>query len=283
MKASKLQSKTVLVTGCSSGIGLGIARHLRERGWDVFPTARSESALHELRSEGYEALPLDLRDSESIELCVSDFLRHSSVGIGAIVNNAGFALPGAVEDLSRDDLRLQFEVNVFGLQELTNRLVPVFRRQGWGRIVNISSIYGVLTAPMVGGYCASKYALEALSNAQRMELGESGVALSLVEPGPILSGFRENAYRALSSKVSPNNHFYGAYEKVLKRELGKPQKITGFTRGPRQVAEKVLHAITSDHPQSRYLVTYPAYAGSLMARVCPHFVIDYVMKKFVDF
>ena len=283
MKASKLHSKTVLVTGCSSGIGQGIAGYLRERGWDVFPTARSESGLQDLRSEGFKALFLDLHDSESIQQCASSFLRQSPMGIGAIVNNAGFALPGAVEDLSRDDLRLQFEVNVFGLQELTNRLVPVFRRQGWGRIVNISSIYGVLTAPMVGGYCASKYALEALSNAQRMELGESGVALSLVEPGPILSSFRETAYQALRNKLSVDNYFHGTYENVLKRELGKPQRTSWLTRGPRCVAERVLHAITSDRPKRRYLVTFPAYVGSFMARICPQSLIDYAMKKSVDF
>ena len=162
-------------------------------------------------------------------------------------------------------------------------VVPVFRRQGWGRIVNISSIYGVLTAPMVGGYCASKYALEALSNAQRMELGESGVALSLVEPGPILSSFRETAYQAQRNKLSVDNHFHGTYENVLKRELGKPQRTSWLTRGPRCVAERVLHAITSDRPKRRYLVTFPAYVGSFMARICPQSLIDYAMKKSVNF
>ena len=283
MKASKIHSKTVLVTGCSSGIGEGISIYLREMGFDVFPTARSEADLQKLHLNGFDAISLDLRDSTSIDNCVSDLLRKSPLGIGAIVNNAGIALPGAVEDLSRDDLRVQFEVNVFGLQELTNRLIPIFRDQGRGRIVNISSIYGILTAPMVGAYCASKYALEALSNAQRMELSDSGVALSLVEPGPILSNFRRNAYANLQNKLSVENHFYGDYKKEIKRKLGKPQRSTRFTRGPKQVAEKVLHAITSDYPKQRYLVTYPAYAGSLAARFLPGFAIDFFMKKSVNF
>ncbi len=210
-------------------------------------------------------------------------MRKSPLGIGAIVNNAGIAIPGAVEDLSRDDLRAQFEVNVFGLQELTNKLVPTFRDQGWGRIVNISSIYGILTAPMVGGYCASKYALEALSNAQRMELSNSGITLSLVEPGPILSSFRRNAYESLSKKISVGDHFYSDYKKTLDRKLGKSQKNTLFTLGPKHVANKVVHALTSDHPKRRYLITYPAYAGYVMARILPDFAVDYFMKKSVNF
>ena len=283
MKASKIHSKTVLVTGCSSGIGAGIAICLREIGWDVFPTARSESDLQKLYSKGFAALRLDLSDSTSINDCVSSLIRKSPQGIGAIVNNAGIAIPGAVEDLSRDDLRAQFEVNVFGSQELTNKLVPTFRDQGWGRIVNISSIYGILAAPMVGGYCASKFALEALSNAQRMELSNTGITLSLVEPGPILSSFRGNAYEALRKKVSARDHFYGEYKKTLKRELGKSQRIKRFTLGPEHVAEKVIHALTSDRPKRRYLVTYPAYAGYVMARIFPGFVVDYFMKKSVNF
>ena len=283
MKASKIHSKTVLVTGCSSGIGEGIANCLREVGWDVFPTARSDSDLQKLYSRGFDALRLDLSDSISIDNCVSSLMRKTPLGIGAVVNNAGIAIPGAVEDLTRDNLRAQFEVNVFGLQELTNKLVPIFRDQGWGRIVNISSIYGILSAPMVGGYCASKHALEALSNAQRMELRNSGIALSLVEPGPILSRFRGNAYESLRKKISKEDYFYSEYKKTLKRKLGKSQKNKLFTLRPEHVAEKVVHALTSDRPKRRYLVTYPAYAGYIMSRILPDFAIDYFMKKSVNF
>ena len=283
MKASKIHSKTVLVTGCSSGIGEGIANCLREVGWDVFPTARSDSDLQKLYSRGFDPLRLDLSDSISIDNCVSSLMRKTPLGIGAIVNNAGIAIPGAVEDLTRDNLRAQFEVNVFGLQELTNKLVPIFRDQGWGRIVNISSIYGILSAPMVGGYCASKHALEALSNAQRMELRNSGIALSLVEPGPILSRFRGNAYESLRKKISKEDYFYSEYKKTLKRKLGKSQKNKLFTLRPEHVAEKVVHALTSDRPKRRYLVTYLAHAGYIISRVLPDFAIDYFMKKSVNF
>ena len=282
MKAQKVQSKTVLVTGCSSGIGEATANYLRGEGWDVFPTARSEFDLEKLRSLGFEALSLDLCDSNSIKDCVSRLLRQCPAGIGAIVNNAGIAIPGAIEDLTREDLKMQFEVNVFGLHELTNRLIPTMRDQGWGRIVNISSIYGVLTAPMLGGYCASKYALEALSNAQRMALFGSGVGLSLVEPGPIVSCFRRNAYESLKNRVTAEHHFYTGYDKFLRRKLVDPQRKTRFMQSPQQVAKKVLHAITSDNPRQRYLVTLPAYAGYFMARILPGPAIDCVMKKYLN-
>jgi len=282
VKASKIHSKAILVTGCSSGIGEEISNYLRELGWNVFPTARSETDLQQLRLNGFDALRLDLCDSISIDNCVSGLIRKSPLGIGAIINNAGIAIPGAVEDLSRDDLRLQFEVNVFGLQELTNRFIPVFRDQGWGRIINISSMYGFLTGPKIGGYCASKYALEALSNAQRMELSDTGIALSLIEPGPILSSFRGNAYDNLQNRLSIDDHFYSDYKQAIKRKPAKPQTSSRFTLSPRYVAEKVLHAITSDHPKQRYLVTYPAYAGSLMSRFLPGFAVDYFMQKTVN-
>ena len=283
MKAEKVLSKTVLVTGCSSGIGKEVAIFLRRTGWDVYPTARSEADLKELRSNGFEALHLDLTDSNSINSCVLSLLQKCKYGVGALINNAGIAIPGAVEDLSRKDLKEQFEVNVFGLQELTNTIIPTFRNQGWGRIVNVSSIYGVVTAPMAGGYCASKYALEALSNAQRMELSGSGVSLSLVEPGPIHSNFRQNAYKMLEERLSETDYFSNDYNQALKRKKDKHQKKNKFTRGPENVAKKVHHAITSNNPRSRYFVTIPAHVGSAMTRLFPDFLIDFVMKKSIKF
>ena len=190
-----------MVTGCSSGIGKEVAIYLRRTGWDVYPTAKSEADLKELRSNGFEALYLDLSDSNSINRCVLSLLQKSKFGVSALINNAGIAIPGAVENLSSKDLREQFEINLFGLQELSNAIILSFRNQGWERIVNISSICGVVTAPLVGGYCASKYALEALSNAQRVELSGSGVSLCLVEPGLILSNFRQSAYESLEERL----------------------------------------------------------------------------------
>ena len=200
-----------------------------------------------------------------------------------MVNNAGIVILGVIEDLSREDLKMQFEVNVFGLHELTNRLVPTMRDQGWGRIVNISSIYAALTAPMVSRYCASKYALEALSNAQRVEHYGSGVGLSLVEPGIIVLCFRRNAYESLKNRVYMEHYFYKRCDKFLRSNFMVPQGKMRFTQSPQQLAKKVLHAITSGNPRQRYIVTLPAYAGSYLARTLPASAIDCFMKRFLEF
>ena len=279
MNTQSLQAKTVLVTGCSSGIGRAIAVHLQNRGWTVFPTARSEHDVEQLLSKGFQALPLDLRDSASIQQCTASIAAACPFGLGALVNNAGIAIPGAVEDLSRENLRQQFEVNVFGLQELTNKIIPTFRHQGWGRIVHISSIYGVLTAPMVGGYCASKYALEALANAQRMELKGSGVAVSLIEPGAIRSNLRSSAMKHLQRKLSSADHFHSAYIETLKEQTTSQNYREQHMQPPETVASKVQHALTSQHPRRRYFVTREARLGAIASRVLPGFLLDRLMQS----
>ena len=279
MKAASVQAKTALVTGCSSGIGRAIAFQLRHQGWHVYPTARSEHDLAHLRSHGFQALQLDVLDPSSIQDCVSSLAKRCPSGIGALVNNAGIVIPGAVEDLSREDLSKQFEVNVFGLQELTNTIIPTLRHQGWGRIVHISSIFGVLTAPMVGGYCASKYALEALANAQRMELRGSGVALSLIEPGAIRSNLRSNAMKHLQNKLSTKHHFHSEYKQTLKKQTASNQQTGQRLQSPEIVARKVHHAIASNHPKRRYFVTSEAQLGAIASRALPDFLIDRLMQS----
>ena len=278
MKASAIKTRTVLVTGCSSGIGAATAHFLRDRGWTVYPTARKASDLEILRDDGFDPIELDLADSGSVQDCVSAVLDKSADGLGGVVNNAGMAMPGAVEDLSREALRGQFEVNVFGLQELTNGLIPKLRAQGWGRIVNISSIYGLISAPMVGSYCASKYALEALSDAQRVELSGTGVSLSLIEPGPIVSAFRRNAAAALEDHVISDDVRYAAnYRKEAARRKKQFKKVDFINRPPEDVAKKVFHALESRHPRRRYVITLPAHAGAFMARFFPAALLDRVM------
>lgn len=279
MKALSVQAKTVLVTGCSSGIGRAIAVHLQSRGWTVFPTARSRHDVEQLISLGFKALPLDLRDSDAIQQCAASIAEACPLGLGALVNNAGIAIPGAVEDLSRDNLRQQFEVNVFGLQELTNQIIPTFRHQGWGRIVHISSIYGLLTAPMVGGYCASKYALEALANAQRMELKGSGVAVSLIEPGAIRSNLRSSAMKHLQHKLSSTDHFHSAYNQTLQEQTTSKPHHEQCMQPPETVAYKVQHALTSKHPRRRYFVTHEARLGAIASRALPGFLLDRLMQS----
>lgn len=278
MKAAPIKTRSVLVTGCSSGIGEATAHYLRNKGWAVYPTARKEADLEKLRSEGFDPISLDLGDSESVQACISALLDKVPDGLGAIVNNAGMAMPGAVEDLNREAMRRQFEVNVFGLQELTNGLIPKLREQGWGRIVHVSSIYGLIAAPMVGNYCASKYAVEALADAQRVELSGTGVSLSLIEPGPIVSAFRRNAAAALEENVISDEVRYAEnYRKEAARRKKQFKKVDFINRPPEDVAKKILHALESARPRRRYVITLPAHIGAFMARFVPAALVDRVM------
>jgi short-subunit dehydrogenase len=199
---------------------------------------------------------------------------------GAVVNNAGFGLTCAVEDASRAMFRDLFEVNVFGLQELTNRLIPVFRRQGFGRIVNISSVLGELSLPFAGIYSASKFAVEALSDALRRELFDSGIALSVIQPGPIETRFSENlAHRTDDYPKNPDSLFSSFYqEAIATRKTGKAVRTaSAFMKPPEAVAEKVLHALESRHPKRRYRVTAVAHFGAAARRVLPAALLDTVM------
>ena len=267
--------KSVLVTGCSSGIGLATALMLRERGWTVFPSARKPEDVSRLKEMGFEVIELDVSQSDSVQAAAARVLDLSQGKLGALVNNAGFGQPGAMEDLTREAMEYQFQVNVFGLQELTNLLLPAFRAQGAGRIVNISSVVGRMAIPFLGIYSASKFAVEAMSDALRIELRGSGVGLSLVEPGPIITEFR-NTTVALAEKQraeieSVFDDFY--FRELKKRQAGQKQADL-INRPPEEVAEKVIHALESPRPRRRYCITLPAYAGSFMRRFAPYALTD---------
>lgn len=278
MKYPEIQIRSVLITGCSSGIGAATATVLRNAGWTVYPTARKDEDLQSLRDQGFDPIRLDLADSESVESAASEVLEKSGGTVSALVNNAGFAQMGALEDISRDALRAQFEINVFGLHQLTNLLIPVFRKQKCGRIVNVSSIYGVITAPMVGSYCASKYAVEAMSDALRVELRDSGIAVSLIEPGPIVSAFRRNAAANAGGTLNNTDSRFGdIYEKETTRRLKQVKKPDMFTRPPEAVAARIRHALESRRPRIRYLVTIPAYLGAFASRFLPARLIDHAL------
>ncbi len=271
--------RTVLVTGCSSGIGRATAERLRDRGWQVFPTARSLEDLEHLRSAGFQPVKLDVGDPVSVAEAVEDVVTLVGGRLGAVVNNAGVAQFGAVEDLTREALRRQFEVNTFGAQDLTNRLIPYFRQQGGGRIVNVSSVYGRVTAPMVGCYCASKYAMEALSDAMRIELRPEGIAVSLIEPGPILSDFRtKSADHSVASIDMRGGRFGARYTRRLQKAKGA-QAQTFFTKPPSAVAVKIARALESRRPRSRYCVTVPAYLGAFLRRFAPDSLLDLMLSR----
>jgi NAD(P)-dependent dehydrogenase (short-subunit alcohol dehydrogenase family) len=273
--------KKALVTGCSSGIGRAAADALRARGWAVIPTARRAEDLEALRRAGYEPIVLELGDEASVGAAAVETLRRFDGRPGAVVNNAGYGQPGAVEDLTREALRRQFEANVFGLQQLTNRLMPAFRAAGAGRIVNVSSVLGRISLPFTGAYCASKFALEALSDALRMETRGSGIAVSIVEPGPIRTRFGDNAAVAGKAHLAPvasDSVFAGRYRKHLaRREEGRDLE-SRFTRPPEAVARVIVHALESPRPRRRYPVTAVAWAGLFMARLLPAAWGDWILS-----
>jgi len=280
MRFPVVQERRVVVTGCSSGIGAATAHVLRDRGWLVVPTARKEKDLAALREEGFDPVSLDLTNAGSVKDAAAEALEICGGRLGGVVNNAGFGQPGAVEDLSRDALRQQFEVNVFGLQELTNLLIPVFRKQGRGRIVNVSSVLGRISSPMIGAYCASKFALEALSDALRIELRSAGVSVSIIEPGPIVSAFRRRIGMQISEALDTDRSRYGnSYRHEAERRRKQVKRVDLFTRPPEDVAVKIAHALESSRPKRRYCVTIPAYFGAFASRFVPPAIVDRLLAS----
>ncbi|MXS83253.1 SDR family oxidoreductase [Nitrosomonas oligotropha] len=271
--------KTILITGCSSGIGYCVAKGLQERGYRVFATARKRASVEKLLAEGLESFRLDLNDSNSIHFAFEETMRRTGGELYALFNNGAYGLPGAVEDLNRDALRAQFETNVFGWQELTNLVIPVMRRQGYGRIIQNSSVLGFVALPFRGAYNASKYAIEGLSDTLRLELKGSNVFVSLIEPGPIASQFRTNAVQALQKYIDIENSFHREkYQGVLSR-LNKPGPAVPFTLPPEAVLKRVIHALEAEKPQARYYVTVPTYLFGILKRILSTRALDVLLAK----
>ncbi|MEO5574497.1 MAG: SDR family NAD(P)-dependent oxidoreductase [Gammaproteobacteria bacterium] len=272
-------SKNILITGCSSGIGRCLAEGLQARGYRVFATSRKVEDVALLRAQGLESVQLDVSDSASIQQAVQEILIRTSGKIYALINNAGYGQPGAVEDLRRDVLREQFETNVFGVLELTNALLPVMRAQQEGRIINISSLLGLVALPFRGAYNASKFALEGLTDTLRLELRSSGIFVSLIEPGPIRSRFRPNSFIAYQKNIRPERSAHRAKYRILEQRLTKSGTAMAFTLTPEAVLKKVIHALESSRPKPRYYVTLPTHMAALLKRVLPHRVLDWVLHR----
>ena len=261
-------SKSILITGCSSGIGRDVALGLANRGYRVFATVRSEKDISELIGLGLESLPLDLNSSESISQTVAEIIDRTDGELYALINNGAYGQIGAVEDLSREVLRSQLETNLLGTHELTTKLIPVFRDSGEGRIIQISSILGLVCLRYRGAYQASKYALEALSDTMRLELEGTRIFVSVIEPGPIKSKFRANAFRYYKANINNENSAHKkAYQKVERRL--QSNKEPPFTLSSDAVLKKVIHALENPKPKARYLVTLPAHVLARLARWLP--------------
>ncbi|OOG25602.1 short-chain dehydrogenase [Thioalkalivibrio denitrificans] len=269
--------KTVLITGCSTGIGHCVAHALHERGYRVFATARRAADVSRLEEEGLESLLLDLDDSASIAAAVDEVLARTGGTLYALFNNGAYGQPGAVEDLSRDVLRAQLETNLLGWLELTNRVVPVMRRAGEGRIIQNSSVLGLVALPFRGAYNCSKHALEGLTDTLRLELRGSGVHVSLVEPGPIESRFRANAHAAFLKNIDRANSVFREHYAAAERRLTKEGPAAPFTLPPEAVLKKVIHALESPRPRARYYVTFPTHLFGTLRRLLPTAWLDRVL------
>ncbi len=272
-------AKTILITGCSSGIGLCCARGLRERGYRVFATARRPKDVESLRAEGFESFRLDLADSASIHQAADGVLEATGGQLYALFNNGAYGQAGALEDLSREALREQFETNLFGTHELTNRVIPAMRRQGYGRIVQNSSLLGFVALAYRGAYNASKYALEGLSDTLRLELAGSGVYVSLIEPGPILSRFRDNSLATYRKHVDSERSVHRDKYLATEERLQKPGAAVPFTLGPEAVLKKLILALEAKRPKARYYVTFPTYLFRGLKRILPDPALDWVLRR----
>ncbi len=271
--------RTILITGCSSGIGLCVARGLKARGYRVVATARKAADVARLVDEGFEARRLDLDDSASIRAAVAETVAAAPDGIYGLFNNGAWGLPGAVEDLPRDGLRAQFETNLFGTVELTNRVIARMRERGGGRIIHNSSVLGLVAFPYRGAYNASKFALEGIADTQRMELAGTGIHISLIEPGPIESRFRENAYKAYQRWIDKAGSAHRAQYEAMEARLLKEGPAAPFTLPPEAVLEKVIHALESPRPKIRYYVTVPTKVFGLLRRLLPARWLDAALVK----
>ena len=278
-KPQNKKQKNILITGCSTGIGYCVAKGLKQRGYRVITTARRQESVDQLKKEGFESLQLDLSKSESIQLAFKDVLQLTDGNLYALFNNGAFGLPGAVEDLSRENLIFQFETNVFGWLELTNLVIPLMRKQGFGRIIQNSSVLGFVAMPFRGAYNASKYAIEGLSDTLRLELKGSNIFISLIEPGPIISQFRANAVKAMQQHIDIENSIHREkYLDVLER-LNKKGPAAPFTLPPEAVLKRVIYALEEKKPKPRYYVTFPTYLFAFLKRFLSHRQLDYLLAK----
>lgn len=271
--------KTILITGCSSGIGLDAARGLKARSWRVFATCRKDEDCQRLVAEGLESFPLDYASESSIAAAV-DQVRARAGRLDALFNNGAFACPGLVEDLPRDALRAIFEVNLFGYHDLTRRVLPLMRAQGAGRIVNCSSVLGIVGAEWRGAYVATKFAMEGLSDVLRLEMRGTGIDVVLIEPGPVTSQIRVNARAHFERWFDWRNSARAAdYTRFRERLYDTSGKKDRFELPPSAVTRALIHAVEARRPRARYYVTLPTHIAGLARRILPTRALDWLVAK----
>jgi NAD(P)-dependent dehydrogenase (short-subunit alcohol dehydrogenase family) len=275
-----MTAKTILLTGCSSGIGYAAAHGLRARGWRVFAACRQQADCDRLIAEGFESPLLDYCDTPSIHAALAQVLAATGGTLDALYNNGAHGTPGAVEDLPTDALREIFESNFFGWHELTRAVLPVMRTQGHGRIVQCSSVLGLVTMPWRGAYNATKFALEGLTDTLRIEMRDTPIHVILIEPGPVTSKIRANSIphfeRWIDWEASPRK---AQYETGLRKRLYESRGPDKFELPPEAVVKKLVHALEAPRPRPRYYVTTPTYISGILRRILPTRALDWVLAR----
>jgi len=275
--------KNIFITGCSTGIGYSAATVLHEKGHRVLASVRHEADAQKLNDLGIDTVLLELSDSESVHQAFTYACQYFDDQIDVLFNNAAYGQPGAVEDLSRAVLREQFETNVFGTQELSNLVIRQMRQQGGrGLIAYNSSVLGIISLAYRGAYNASKYALEGLADTLRLELRDTDIHISLIEPGPILSQFRANAFAKYQQNIDKTQSAHRQTYEAMENRLTKEGPAAPFTLPPEAVVDKLLHAMDSTHPKPRYYVTFPTYLFATLKRLLPHRLLDKILAKVSD-
>lgn len=275
--------KNVLITGCSTGIGYAAATTLHQKGYRVLATVRQADDAQPLTEQGIPYLLLDLADSESVLNAFHQACQYFNDQIDVLFNNAAYGQPGAVEDLSREVLRQQFETNVFGTQQLTNLMIAHMRQhQKPGLIAYNSSVLGFVSMAYRGAYNASKYAIEGLADTLRLELRNSNIHITLIEPGPITSAFRRNAFAKYQQNIDKSVSAHRDTYLAMEARLTKPGPAVPFTLPAEAVVDKLLLAMTHARPKPRYYVTFPTYLFAVLKRIFPTRWLDAILYKVSD-
>lgn len=271
-----MTKKIILITGATAGIGKSAARHLKAKGHRVIATGRNEKALSELRSLGFDAIRLDVTDNTSIAAAKLEIDKITDGhGIDVLVNNAGYGLLGPVESLEEADVRAQFDTNVFGLLAVTRAFVPEMRKRGSGRVINISSVGGRIVFPLMGAYHATKYAVEALSDALRLELHQFGVRVSVIEPGYIESEFAATSMTQVQKYLDQESPYSTALAVVAKAD----KSIAPFAAKPDSVCRAIEHAAASNYSRARYVAPFYNALGPVIMALLPIWLTDAVFRR----
>lgn len=279
MKRQLLPPSTILITGCSSGIGYHTAHTLKDLGYKVIATCRNLEDVKRLQSENFTSFQLDLACSDSIEEALAKIIDDTNGKIDALFNNGAFGLPGAVEDLSRKAMEFQFQTNVFGTQELTNKVVKLMRQQGHGKIIYNSSILGFAAMQYRGAYNASKFAIEGFADTLRLELKKESIQVSLIQPGPIASDFRKNAFAQFKHWITLEGSAHEANYRGMVQRLETIGPSAPFTLGPEAVSKCVIHALQNKRAKIRYRVTVPTIVFAYLKRLLPTRWLDVILIK----